>query len=335
MSKRADREYSPAWRRATTTAFPPLIRAMMKRDWHGQEHIPREGGMILAANHLSYADWAAVALFTYQAGRYPAFLIKASVFDIKVLGAFLRACGQFPVSRGHVDAALVLRDAERGVGNGECLVFYPEGTATRDPALWPMVAKTGVARLALATGVPVIPVAHWGAQEILPYGTTKFHLVPRRTVRMLAGPAVDLSAYLGQPMTRDVLRSATNAIMSDITALLAQLRGEPAPATAYDLAAARRAARKPDGGAREPAGGAREPGGTAQQTPDGGVREPGGTAQREEAATVQQPGSAAGQEAGRSVQQPDSAAQQEAGGAQQPDGPGAPGGGQPRRATPA
>src|SRR5215472_475726 len=243
MSKRANREYSPAWRRATTILFPPLIRSMMKRDWRGHEHIPREGGVIVAVNHLSYADWAAVALFIYQAGRYPAFLIKSSVFDIKVLGPFLRTCGQLPVNRGHADAALVLRDAERGVQRGECLVFYPEGTATRDPALWPMVAKTGVARVALATGVPVVPVAHWGAQEILPYGTTKFHLVPRRTVRMLAGPPVDLSAYRDQPMNRDVLRAATNAIMADITGLLAELRGEPAPATAYDPAAARRAAR--------------------------------------------------------------------------------------------
>ena len=79
-----------------------------------------------------------------------------------------------------------------------------------------MVGKTGVARLALVTGVPVIPVAHWGAP-------------------------VDLSAYEGRPIGREVLRGATAAVMADITALLAQLRGEPAPAVPYDLAAARRA----------------------------------------------------------------------------------------------
>ena len=270
MSKRADREYSPAWRRATMVAFPPLIRAIMKRDWHGQEHLPRDGGMILAANHLSYADWAAVALFTYEAGRYPAFLIKQSMFDVKGLGAFLRACGQFPVNRGQADAALVLRDAEQGIRSGECLVIYPEGTATRDPELWPMVAKTGVARLALATGAPVIPLAHWGAQEILPYGTTKLHLVPRRTVRMLAGPAVDLSAYQGQPMTRDVLRGATNAVMSDITALLAQLRGEPPPAAPYDPAAARRAGRQEAGPAEREANTAEQAEAAASGEPSDG-----------------------------------------------------------------
>jgi 1-acyl-sn-glycerol-3-phosphate acyltransferase len=241
MSEQADPGYSPAWRRGTTVVLPPVIKAMMKRDWHGQEHIPRTGSVIIAPNHLSYADWAAVALFSYQAGRYPAFLIKSPVFDVRLIGPFLRTLGQLPVHRGQADAALVLRDAERSLRAGECLIVYPEGTASRDPALWPMVAKTGVARLALVTGAPVIPVAHWGAQVILPYGSKKPHMVPRHLVRMLAGPPVDLSAYAGQPLTRDVLRAATATVMADITALLAQLRGEPAPAAPFDPAAARRA----------------------------------------------------------------------------------------------
>ncbi|HEV2374985.1 MAG TPA: lysophospholipid acyltransferase family protein [Streptosporangiaceae bacterium] len=246
MSKPAGQEYSRLARGFTTTAFPPLIRAIMKRDWHGQEHITASGGAIVAVNHLSYADWAAVALFLHQAGRYPAFLIKASAFDMKGLGAFLRACGQFPVNRGQTDAALVLKDAERGLENGECLVFYPEGTATRDPAGWPMVAKTGVARLALTTWAPVIPLAHWGAQVILPYGSSKPHLVPRHMVRMLAGPPVDLSAYREQPLSKEVLTEATATIMADITGLLAKLRNETPPAVPYDMAAARRAAASAD-----------------------------------------------------------------------------------------
>jgi len=244
MSNRAKQDYSPAMRGFTKLAFPLPIRSAMKRDWHGREHIPRRGGVIVAGNHLSYADWAAMALFVHQAGRYPAFLIKSSAFNVKVIGPFLHACGQLPVNRGSTDAALVLREAERALEHGECVIIYPEGTATRDPAKWPMVAKTGVARMALATGCPVIPVATWGAQEILPYGSKKLHLVPRHTVRMLAGPPVDLSAYSGQPLSRDVLRAATAAIMADITGLLAQLRGETPPATPYDPAAARRAERQ-------------------------------------------------------------------------------------------
>ncbi len=254
MSGRGNLGYSPAWRRGTTVVLPPIIKAAMKRDWHGQEHIPRQGGVIIAPNHLSYADWAAIALFTHQAGRYPAFLIKSAVFRVKLIGPFLRTVGQLPVHRGQTDAALVLKDAERSLRAGECLIVYPEGTASRDPALWPMVGKTGVARLALVTGAPVIPVAHWGAQVILPYGTKKPHVVPRHLVRMQAGPQVDLSAYTGQPLTRDVLRAATAAVMADITGLLAQLRGEPAPAVPFDPAAARRAGTAP-GGAEPPADG--------------------------------------------------------------------------------
>jgi 1-acyl-sn-glycerol-3-phosphate acyltransferase len=270
MSDRGNQDYSPAVRRATTVALPLPIKSIMKRDWHGHEHIPRSGGVIVAANHLSYADWAAMALFIHQAGRYPAFLIKSSAFNVKVVGPFLRAAGQFPVNRGAADAALVLNDAERGLAHGECLIIYPEGTATRDPDLWPMVAKTGVARLALTTGVPVIPVAQWGTQDILPYGTKSLHVLPRRTVRMLAGPPVDLSGYEGEPLNRDVLRAATSTIMTDITGLLARLRGGTPPETPYHPAVARRAARQ---AAREtmqndPGGQARDPAADPAPAPD-------------------------------------------------------------------
>jgi len=175
------------------------------------------------------------------------------------------------VNRGTTDAALVLNDAERGLAHGECLIFYPEGTATRDPDLWPMVAKTGVARLALGTGVPVIPVAGWGTQHILPYGTKKLRVMPRHTVKMLAGPPVDLSRYQGEPLSRDVLRAATNTIMADITALLAQLRGETPPQSPYDPAAARRAARQAaeDSMQNEPAGRAPDPAANRDPAPDG------------------------------------------------------------------
>jgi 1-acyl-sn-glycerol-3-phosphate acyltransferase len=256
MGRKQGRTYSPAWRAGTKVFFPPLIRSIMKRDWQGYQHFPREGGMIVAANHLSYADWPAMALFSYEAGRYPVFWIKSSAFNVTGIGALLRGCGQLPVRRGEADAALVIKVSEEALAAGDCVIIYPEGTATRDPQQWPMVAKTGVARLAVSTGVPVVPVAQWGAQDILPYGTTKPHLVPRKLVRMLAGPPVDLREFEGKPLTRDVLRGATDAIMADITGLLAELRGEQPPATPYDPAAARRAARaeaasRPDG--QEPA----------------------------------------------------------------------------------
>ena len=240
MSKRADGSYSNAWRGVSKIILRPTIRALMKHDWQGQEHFPQSGGMIVAANHLSYADVFALALFCDQAGRYPTFLAKSGLFKIKVLGPVIVKLGQLPVYRGQSDAALVLRDAEQGVRDGACVVFYPEGTVTRDPTLWPMVAKTGVARLALATGAPVIPVAHWGAQKVLPYGTVRPHVIPRKTVRVLAGPPVDLSEFDGKPLDTQTLRAATDKIMAEVAALLAKLRGEAPPAEPYHPAIARR-----------------------------------------------------------------------------------------------
>ena len=234
MSKRAERDYSPGWRLFTKIILPPLIRSAMKCDFSGKENLAGTGGMILAGNHLSYADWAAMALFSYEGGHYPVFTIKSPVFDVKIIGPLMRKFGQLPVYRGRADAALLLKEAEQRLSRGACVIFYPEGTASRDPDQWPMVARTGVARLALTTGVPVIPVATWGAQVILPYGDKKPSLLPRKPVHVVAGPPVDLSAFRDQPLTAQTLRGATETIMADITRLLAGLRGEEPPAVPYN-----------------------------------------------------------------------------------------------------
>lgn len=240
MTKRADGSYSRAWRGVSTMILRPTIRALMKHDWQGQENFLSSGGMIVAANHLSYADVLALALFCDQSGRYPTFLAKSGLFKLPVLGSILVRLGQLPVYRGQTDAALVLRDAEQGLRDGACVVFYPEGTVTRDPELWPMVAKSGVARLALVTGAAVVPVAHWGAQDVLPYGRMRPHVIPRRTVRMMAGPPVDLSEFDGRPLDTRTLREATDKIMVEVAALLGKLRGQDPPAEPYHPAVARR-----------------------------------------------------------------------------------------------
>ena len=107
MAERADGSYSPGWRLISKIILRPLIPALMKIDGHGKENFPATGGMILAANHLSYFDVLALSLFADRAGRYPVFLAKSSLFSIKVLGPILRKLGQLPVYRGKADAALV------------------------------------------------------------------------------------------------------------------------------------------------------------------------------------------------------------------------------------
>jgi 1-acyl-sn-glycerol-3-phosphate acyltransferase len=230
--------YSRGWRRFSVIVLRPLLMLAMKYRWQGQEYLPRTGGAILAPNHLSYADWPGVAWFSYSCGhRYPVFMIKSAVFEVKVLGPIMRKLGQLPVYRGRGDAGLVLKQAEEALRRGAYVVVYPEGTASCDPDLWPMVGKTGAARLALTTGAPVIPIAHWGAQAVLPYGSKRPHLFPRKTIQMVAGPPVDLSAYAGQRLSASTLRAATAAIMADVTALLARIRQETPPAVPWDPAA--------------------------------------------------------------------------------------------------
>ncbi|AAZ54668.1 lysophospholipid acyltransferase family protein [Thermobifida fusca] len=230
------------WLKAVAvTVVRPLIAAVTKPTWRGQEHIPREGGVIIAANHLSVADPLTVAHFLYVAGRrWPTFTAKEGVFRIPIVGPAVRKLGQIPVHRGTTDAAKALHEAEEALTqHGAAVIFYPEGTCTRDPNLWPMVAKTGVARLALRTGAPVIPVAHWGEQHLLPYGTAKLRLFPRTPVEVVAGPPVDLSRYREQPLTATTLREATAEIMTAITRLQAEIRGEEPPLEPYDPKKAR------------------------------------------------------------------------------------------------
>ncbi len=304
MSKRADGSYSNAWRGVSKMILRPTIRALMKFDWHGQEHfVPPGRGMIVAANHLSYADVLALSLFCDQAGRYPTFLAKSSLFKIKGLGPILVKLGQLPVYRGQSDAALVLRDAEQGVRDGACVVFYPEGTVTRDPAMWPMQSKTGVARLALVTGAPVIPVGHWGAQYILPYGTAKPHVIPRKTVHMIAGPPVDLSEFDGMPLDTPTLRAATDKIMTDVAALVGKLRDEDPPAEPFHPAVARRKQRAELRQLAEQAAGATEAASEAQAAGAGDAADAGDAGDAGDAAEAAE---AAGNE-GRAGAGPDAA----------------------------
>jgi 1-acyl-sn-glycerol-3-phosphate acyltransferase len=213
---------------------PPLLM-LFKRDWRGMTHIPAEGGFITAVNHNSYLDPLSYAHFQYNSGRVPRFLAKDSLFRGRVTGVFMRGTSQIPVYRESSDAAGAFRAAVDAVNRGECVVFYPEATLTRDPGLWPMEGKTGAARVALLTGAPVIPVAQWGAHEAMPpYAKEKkFRLFPRKTLIVVAGPPVDLSSFEGADPTAEVLRQITDRIMDAITELLAEVRGETPPAERY------------------------------------------------------------------------------------------------------
>jgi 1-acyl-sn-glycerol-3-phosphate acyltransferase len=139
-----------------------------------------------------------------------------------------------PVERLSASAVGAYDAAVAAVRRGECVVVYPEGTITRDPGSWPMVGKTGAARIALATRCPVIPVGQWGAQHLLGPYAKKPDLFPRKTVTVKAGDPVDLSDLLDKEPTREVVAEATTRIMDALTALVADIRHEEAPAERFD-----------------------------------------------------------------------------------------------------
>ncbi len=112
---------------------------------------------------------------------------------------------------------------------GGAVVIYPEGSTTKEPDLWPMRGKTGAARLALATGAPVVPLVSWGAQKIFDPRTKKWRVRPRTPVALMAGPPVDLSRWAGQPPTGPVLTEMTTEIMNRLREMISELRGETAP----------------------------------------------------------------------------------------------------------
>jgi 1-acyl-sn-glycerol-3-phosphate acyltransferase len=217
-----------------TTLIIPIFRLIMKRDIRGVENIPHQGRAIVASNHLSYADVLVLTDMLYTNGRAPRYLGKSGVFKVPVIGRILLAAGQIPVERESSDARKAVDHAKILLEQGHLLGVYPEGTLTRDEDLWPMIAKTGCARLALATDTPVIPIAQWGSQKILPRYTNRIYLFPRKTIEMRIGTPVDLSRWKGKHEDSQALIEATAEIMRAITAMLEDIRGEKRTPVIFD-----------------------------------------------------------------------------------------------------
>lgn len=212
----------------------PTLLTVSKRTWIDGEKIPATGGCIIAVNHISQIDPLTLAHFVYNHGRLVRYLAKDALWRVPLLKYVVVDAKQIPVSRMSVGAAKAFDAAVQAVRDGECIGVYPEGTITRDPDGWPMRGKTGAARIALATGCPVIPVGQWGAQELLPAYSARPHVFPRPTTVYKAGDPVDLSEFEGKPLTAEVLHAATEKIMDAITELVADLRGETPPAERFD-----------------------------------------------------------------------------------------------------
>ena len=215
------------WIRLCVAVLYPLGGLLFRIRWRHLDRIPPTGGVVLVINHLSQLDTVLMARLVWQSGRLPRFMVKDDVFSWPIVRTIMRGSRQIPVTRGTSDAAKSLHAAIEALDRGEAVIIYPEGTTTKDPAGWPMQAKTGIARLVLLTpDTPVVPVGQWGAQRRKGWR----RLVPvRRVASASVGYPLDLSAYHGAEATLSVLRDITNTIMLAVRHEVAEARGEPPP----------------------------------------------------------------------------------------------------------
>ncbi|GGF31604.1 putative 1-acylglycerol-3-phosphate O-acyltransferase [Marmoricola endophyticus] len=201
-------------------AIGPLLRLVFRPQTEGIENVPDEGPALLVCNHLSYADWLFMPL---TLPRRVTFVAKAEYFTTPGLKGwfqrkFFAGAGQVPIDRSGASAAEgALTSAQRVLDKGELFGIFPEGTRSHDGKLYR--GKTGVARLALLTGVPVIPTAVVGTDVVAPPGK-KFGRVTRPVVRF--GRPLDFSRYEGLENDRYILRSVTDEIMYEIMTLSGQ-----------------------------------------------------------------------------------------------------------------
>jgi 1-acyl-sn-glycerol-3-phosphate acyltransferase len=203
---------------------------LIKIRYRNLAKLPQQGGAIIVVNHVSHIDPLLVAKMVIDGARRPRFLAKDSIFDVFAVGTAMRRMGHIPVKRGSTDARQSFDAAVKALNAGGVIVLHPEGTVTRDPDGWPMVGKTGAARLALlAPDIPVIPVAQWGVQKQIDLYRKKVKLIPRPRHLISVGDPIDLSEFRGGAADAATLRRATDVIMRRLRADVAELRGEPAP----------------------------------------------------------------------------------------------------------
>jgi 1-acyl-sn-glycerol-3-phosphate acyltransferase len=214
------RRPEPWYRFAEMALIPPMV-VWFRWRFEGLSNVPRDGAVLVAANHISHFDPLAHAFLLEKAGRRPRFLAKSELYKNRLLRRVLRGAGQIPVRRGSGESAPV-DTAMSSLREGEVVVVYPEGTVTKNSDLTPMAAKTGIARLTLASRVPVLPMAVWGTQYVERLGRKSFR--PRIPIWVKAGVPRDFSEHEDDREDPEVLRKVTDAVMSEVALLVDDLR---------------------------------------------------------------------------------------------------------------
>lgn len=208
------------WWRIGRATVGPLCRLAFRFRSVGLERIPAAGPAILACNHISVLDPVILALAVSGRGRTVRFLAGAEFFDKPFVGPALRRTRQIPIRRGAGDLR-ALEEAAGVIAAGALAGIFPEGRMGVGDALQP--GQKGVARMALAAGVPVVPVGIWGPQVRWPRSGIRFRpLLPLRPkVALVVGDPIPVE---GSPRAPREVRDLTERIMSDIAGLVERAR---------------------------------------------------------------------------------------------------------------
>lgn len=247
MARSPVHEKGNAWLTFCQVVMYPLAFLLGRQKVSGAEHARRRGGYLLVANHISHLDPLFDSVAVRKIGRIPRFMAKASLWKVPVLGRALANTEQIPVDRAGTGAGQAsLEAATAALRAGKVVLIYPDGTVTRDPDMWPMKPRMGVGALALAGDFPVIPVAHWGSNQV--YASyqegRRFHPLPRKDVHTRFGEPIDLDDLRAGPHDARAVRAASIRIMTAVRDMLAEVRGVAAPTGFYDQKKADRLAQR-------------------------------------------------------------------------------------------
>jgi 1-acyl-sn-glycerol-3-phosphate acyltransferase len=206
--------------RTLELTLAPALRAVYSPTVEGFENVPRQGGVIIAGNHISFAD----EIFTPLAARRQVFYFaKAEYFTTpglkgRAMSAFFTGLGQVPVERADTRSAAAVIDIGVDVlREGRALGIYPEGTRSPDGRLYKF--RTGVARLALRSGAPVVPVGLMGTREVQPPGSRRWH---RRPVTVRFGTPLHFGDRASDERSSKVLREVTETVREAVQQLSGQ-----------------------------------------------------------------------------------------------------------------
>ncbi len=208
----------------------PWVRLLYRVKVTGKENLPKDSGYVLAANHVTTVDALAVAfMMFFKLHRAPHFLAKEGLFKTPIVGPVLLACGQIPVFRSGRGNSDPMESAYKVLRAGHVIGIFPEGSLTREPDQWPMRARTGAIRLALETGVPIVPMGQWGTEVVMDTYSSKIFPKPWHRVNMIIGKPIDLSQYYGKKVSTEEMVALSDQVMIEITKIVEELRGKKAP----------------------------------------------------------------------------------------------------------